>query len=124
MMPTINLKKFSTSNLSLKTLSLRLKKKDHSESDLEHCAPLVINVSNDINIYRPLRPIVAHIQLLWELVLTNEPLAIITQTPNMCSELVLALVHSIAPLKYGSDYRPFFTIHDSEYKEYISHKSP
>ncbi|VDM57908.1 unnamed protein product [Angiostrongylus costaricensis] len=29
-----------------------------------------------------------------------------------------ALVSLIAPLKYYNDYRPFFTIHDSEFKEY------
>lgn len=26
----------------------------------------------------------------------------------------------IAPLKYCTDYRPYFTIHDSEFKEYTS----
>nr|XP_027206256.1 protein DENND6A-like [Dermatophagoides pteronyssinus] len=85
----------------------------------------IINVANDINIYRNLLPIITHIQLLWELVLTNEPIAVITQTPNVCSEIVSALIALIAPLRYGADYRPFFTIHDSEFKEYTTHtKSP
>ena len=26
----------------------------------------------------------------------------------------------ISPLKYCSDYRPYFTIHDSEFKEYTT----
>lgn len=82
-------------------------------------------IGNDINLYRTLMPVIAHVQLLWELVLTNEPIAVIAQTPNVCSEIVTALVNLISPLRYGADYRPFFTIHDSEFKEYTSHtKSP
>ena len=107
------------------------KSKDYSDSELSksESSPylsnrLVINVSNDINIYQSLLPVISNIQLLWELVLTNEPLAVITHTPNLCSDVVFALVHSISPLKYGADYRPFFTIHDSEFKDYTSHKSP
>lgn len=84
---------------------------------------LVVNVVNDINIYRALLPVIAHIQLLWELVLTCEPVAVITGSPRVCSEVVHALVHTISPLKYGADYRPFFTIHDSEFKEYTGHQT-
>lgn len=123
----INLKKYSTSSLSLRPLSLlRLRKssfKDGSKSSPTQPSPsrhLVINVANDFNIYRALLPVIAHVQVLWELVLTCEPLAVITLSPNICSEVVLALVHCISPLKYGSDYRPFFTIHDSEFKEYTN----
>lgn len=82
---------------------------------------LVLHVFNDVNIYRALLPVVSHVQLLWELVLTCEPIAIIAQSPNVCSDVVFALVNAISPLKYGADYRPFFTIHDSEFKEYTSH---
>ncbi|KAI7693647.1 hypothetical protein SSS_02163 [Sarcoptes scabiei] len=83
----------------------------------------ILNVANDINLYRSLMPIIGQVQLLWELILTNEPIAVITQTPNVCSEIVNALVHLISPLKYGADYRPFFTIHDSEFREYIGNQS-
>lgn len=84
---------------------------------------LVVNVVNDINIYRALLPVIAHVQVLWELVLTCEPLAVITGSPRVCSEVVHALVHTISPLKYGADYRPFFTIHDSEFKEYTGQQT-
>ena len=124
----INLKKYSTSSLSLRSMSLlklRKSSKDNQESienspESPHHSSrnLIVNVSNDINIYRALLPVIAHVQVLWELVLTCEPLAVITQSPNISSDVVLALVHCISPLKYGSDYRPFFTIHDSEFKEY------
>jgi hypothetical protein len=40
--------------------------------------------------------------------------------PNLCSEVVQALISITWPLKYASDYRPFFTIHNSEFQEYAS----
>uniref|UniRef100_A0A8C5FTS5 DENN/MADD domain containing 6B n=1 Tax=Gadus morhua TaxID=8049 RepID=A0A8C5FTS5_GADMO len=61
-----------------------------------------------------------HLQVLWELTLLGEPLVVMAPSPTMSSEIVLALVSSIAPLKYCSDYRPYFTIHDSEFREYTT----
>uniref|UniRef100_A0A8C5QX52 DENN domain containing 6A n=1 Tax=Leptobrachium leishanense TaxID=445787 RepID=A0A8C5QX52_9ANUR len=58
--------------------------------------------------------------LLWELVLLGEPLVVMAPSPSQSSETVLALVGCIAPLKYCSDFRPYFTIHDSEFKEYTT----
>lgn len=43
-----------------------------------------------------------------------------TSQPSICSAVVQALVGTIWPLKYASDYRPYFTIHDAEFKEYTS----
>ncbi|KIH43285.1 hypothetical protein ANCDUO_26712, partial [Ancylostoma duodenale] len=48
------------------------------------------------------------------------PLLVMANTPQRCSSIVQALVSLIAPLRYHNDYRPFFTIHDSEFKEYSS----
>ncbi|XP_044740798.1 protein DENND6A [Chrysoperla carnea] len=67
-----------------------------------------------------LMPIAAHAQLLWELVLTAEPLIVFAANPTLCSQTVLALVGMISPLVYSGDYRPYFTIHDSEFKEFTS----
>jgi len=41
-------------------------------------------------------------------------------SPTICSETVQALASLISPLHYCSDYRPFFTIHDTEFKEYTT----
>lgn len=124
--PTLSLFK-----LTNKRNKLSINHQSESSSSIENTDSLnaknsqKFKIGNDINLYRTLLPVIAHIQLLWELVLTNEPIAVITQTPNVCSEIVTALVNLIAPLRYGADYRPFFTIHDSEFKEYTSHtKSP
>ncbi|KAI1890359.1 hypothetical protein AGOR_G00152920 [Albula goreensis] len=41
-------------------------------------------------------------------------------SPAESSDTVLALVSCISPLRYCSDFRPYFTIHDSEFKEYTT----
>lgn len=72
----------------------------------------------EFNIFKCFLPIISHIQLLWELVLTCEPIIVMAPTPDICCEMVQSLVSMIWPLKYSSDFRPFFTIHDTEFKEY------
>lgn len=67
-----------------------------------------------------MQPILVHVHLLWELIILNEPIVVIATVPNICSETVQALISTVWPLKYASDYRPFFTIHNSEFVEYSS----
>ncbi len=82
--------------------------------------PIVIPSIYELNIYKSFNAVISHIQLLWELILTCEPITVMAPTPDVCSETVQSLVSLILPLKYGSDFRPFFTIHDSEFKEYTT----
>lgn len=58
--------------------------------------------------------------MLWELVLAGEPLVVMAASPSITSTTVQSLVSLISPLKFCSDYRPYFTIHDSEFKEYTT----
>ncbi|CAB1315696.1 unnamed protein product, partial [Coregonus sp. 'balchen'] len=58
--------------------------------------------------------------MLWELVLLGEALVVMAPSPAESSDTVLALVSCISPLRYCSDFRPYFTIHDSEFKEYTT----
>ncbi|XP_074609233.1 protein DENND6A-like isoform X2 [Acropora palmata] len=83
-------------------------------------SPKVIPTLKDPDIFRCLQPILPHIHLLWELVLTNEPIVVMAPSPTVCSETVQALASLISPLHYCSDFRPFFTIHDTEFKEYTT----
>ncbi|XP_002168763.2 protein DENND6A [Hydra vulgaris] len=71
-------------------------------------------------LYQCFYSIVSCIQMLWELVLLGEPIVVIAPTPMLCSEGVQTLVSMIHPLHYVCDYRPYFTIHDSEFKEYTT----
>ena len=43
-----------------------------------------------------------------------------TAVPTLCASVVQALVSMISPLRYSLDYRPFFTIHDSDFKEFTT----
>lgn len=75
---------------------------------------------HELDLFRCLMPLLSHVQLLWELVLVSEPIVVMAPSPAVCSETVLALVGLVWPLRYCADYRPFFTIHDSEFKEYTT----
>ncbi|GIY16358.1 protein DENND6B [Caerostris darwini] len=74
----------------------------------------------EVDIFRCFLPILSHIQLLWELVITSEPIIVMAGSPNITCDMVQALICMIWPLRYCCDYRPFFTIHDSEFKEYTT----
>uniref|UniRef100_A0A671UGK0 DENN/MADD domain containing 6B n=1 Tax=Sparus aurata TaxID=8175 RepID=A0A671UGK0_SPAAU len=64
--------------------------------------------------------VLIHLHILWELTLLGEPLVVMAPSPTISSETVLALVSSISPLKFCCDFRPYFTIHDSEFREYTT----
>ncbi|XP_070803831.1 protein DENND6B [Pituophis catenifer annectens] len=83
-------------------------------------APLVLPSVAELDLFRCFQSVLVHIQLLWELVLLGEPLVVVAPSPAMSSEVVLALASCLAPLKYCCDFRPYFTIHDSEFKEYTT----
>ncbi|XP_070594566.1 protein DENND6A [Erythrolamprus reginae] len=74
----------------------------------------------EVDLFRCFLPVFFHIQMLWELVLLGEPLVVMAPSPSESSDTVLALVSCISPLKYYSDFRPYFTIHDSEFKDYTT----
>uniref|UniRef100_A0A8C6THX1 DENN/MADD domain containing 6Aa n=1 Tax=Neogobius melanostomus TaxID=47308 RepID=A0A8C6THX1_9GOBI len=65
---------------------------------------IVLPTIHEVDLFRCFYPVFFHIQMLWEL----------------SSDTVLALVSCISPLRYCSDFRPYFTIHDSEFKEYTT----
>ncbi|XP_003747684.1 protein DENND6A [Galendromus occidentalis] len=79
---------------------------------------VILSSVHEPDVFRALAPILNHVQLLWELVITCEPIIVMANSPCICAELVQALISLVWPLKFSSDYRPFFTIHDSEFKEY------
>ncbi|KFP72061.1 Protein DENND6B, partial [Acanthisitta chloris] len=83
-------------------------------------APLVLPSVHELDLFRCFQPVLIHIQMLWELMLLGEPLVVMAPSPTVSSEMVLALVSCLSPLRYCCDYRPYFTIHDSEFKEYTT----
>ncbi|XP_048465926.1 protein DENND6B [Rhincodon typus] len=83
-------------------------------------APLVIPTVHELDLFGCFQSILIHIQMLWELMLLGEPVIIMAASPKISSDLVLALTSCIEPLRYCCDYRPYFTIHDAEFKEYTT----
>ncbi|PSN53146.1 Protein DENND6B [Blattella germanica] len=88
-------------------------------SSLSSPTPLMSSV-HQVHMFRCFAPVISHVHLLWELVLTAEPIVVMAGSPTTCSEMVQALVSMITPLMYCADFRPYFTIHDSEFKEYTT----
>ncbi|XP_023722839.1 protein DENND6A isoform X3 [Cryptotermes secundus] len=82
--------------------------------------PTVLSSVHEVHMFHCFSPVISHVHLLWELVLTAEPIVVMSGSPTTCSRMVQALVSMITPLMYCSDFRPYFTIHDSEFKEYTT----
>ncbi|XP_060770246.1 protein DENND6B isoform X5 [Neoarius graeffei] len=83
-------------------------------------SPIVFPTIHELDLFKCFQSVIIHIQLLWELIMLGEPLVVMAPSPAVSSETVLALVSCISPLKYCCDFRPYFTIHDSEFKEYTT----
>lgn len=47
----------------------------------------------------------------------RQPILVMGKSPGQTSQTVQALVSCICPLQFAADYRPFFTIHDTEFKD-------
>ncbi|KAK7499904.1 hypothetical protein BaRGS_00008752 [Batillaria attramentaria] len=91
-------------------------------SEMRHTIPAhtILPSLHEVDIYSAFQSILPHVQLLWELVLIGEPVVVMAASPSVTSACVQALVNMIAPLRYCNDFRPYFTIHDSEFKEFTT----
>ncbi|XP_035792936.1 chaperone protein DnaK-like [Anopheles albimanus] len=83
----------------------------------------VIASVHEIDIFRSLQLFLPHIHLLWELVLTGEPIIVTGTSPTDCAHMVQSLTSLISPLAYCAESRPYFTIHDTEFKEFTQSKN-
>ncbi|XP_076578862.1 protein DENND6B isoform X1 [Chaetodon auriga] len=83
-------------------------------------APTLLPSIHELDLFRCFQSVLIHLQILWELMLLGEPLVVMAPSPTISSETVLALVSSISPLKFCCDFRPYFTIHDTEFREYTT----
>ncbi|CAO3593330.1 unnamed protein product [Absidia cylindrospora] len=75
-------------------------------------------------LYFHFRDIFKDLWLLWELILLGEPIIVITPDPGICSDSVISLVDLINPIPYCGDYRPYFTIQDSDFKGFVNKNQP
>ncbi|CAO3589267.1 unnamed protein product [Absidia cylindrospora] len=75
-------------------------------------------------LYFHFKDIFKDLWLLWELILLGEPIIVIAPDPGICSESVASLVDLINPIPYCGDYRPYFTIQDSDFKSFVNKNQP
>ncbi|KAI8977647.1 hypothetical protein BDF20DRAFT_821090 [Mycotypha africana] len=87
--------------------------------DLQIMASLPVN-----GLYHHFKDILKDLWLLWELMLLAEPIVVMAQDPSVCSEAVVSLVDIINPIPYCGDYRPYFTIQDSDFKSFVNKNKP
>ena len=69
-----------------------------------------------INLYHEFYDILDQLWYLWELMLTGSSMLIYATNPTNTSRIILALISLISPIIYQVDYRPYFTIYDTDYK--------
>ncbi|XP_017065974.1 protein DENND6B isoform X2 [Drosophila eugracilis] len=81
-------------------------------------AAKVLPSVNEIELFRSLEFVMEQLYTLWELVITAEPIVVVGTSPADCSHMVQTLLALIAPLEYCAEARPYFTIHDSEFREF------
>ncbi|XP_019753181.1 protein DENND6B isoform X2 [Hippocampus comes] len=82
--------------------------------------PTLLPSVHEPDLFSCFRSVLIHLQLLWELALLGEPVVVMAPSPAASSETVWALVSCIAPLKFCCDFRPYFTVHDGEFREYTT----
>ncbi|XP_054623457.1 protein DENND6B isoform X2 [Dunckerocampus dactyliophorus] len=82
--------------------------------------PTLLPSVHELDLFRCFQSVLIHLQMLWELTLLGEPVVVMAPSPTVSSETVLALISSISPLKFFCDFRPYFTIHDCEFREFTT----
>lgn len=97
---------------------------DVTNNNSSSSIPISITSPNEIDIFGPLHTIIHHVQLIWELVLLGEPLVIIASSPTDSSHMVQSISSLIFPLEYHAEIYPYFTIHNTEFKEFAATSNP
>ena len=101
------------------------RKKEFDKSGLSPSTPLKERLlgrkypfQHEINLFSTFRKHVANNNLVkyWELVISGEPILVLSSNPTQCCDAVLALASMIAPIHYAGDYRPYLTVHNSDFK--------
>ncbi|KJE91019.1 hypothetical protein CAOG_02223 [Capsaspora owczarzaki ATCC 30864] len=86
----------------------------------DHDPDVIHATLDDVNLYSVFKAVLPDLQTLWELVLVCEPIVVFSPSPAVSSNAVLGLISLINPLQYACDFRSYFTIHDSDFKEYTA----
>ncbi|KAM3139484.1 hypothetical protein pb186bvf_008320 [Paramecium bursaria] len=53
---------------------------------------------------------------IWELIITNQPYMVVSDSPTQGSDFILGSISLISPLTFVGDFRPYFTIYDKDFQ--------
>mmetsp|Transcript_7473 Transcript_7473/g.11073 ORF Transcript_7473/g.11073 Transcript_7473/m.11073 type:complete len:646 (+) Transcript_7473:2876-4813(+) len=73
---------------------------------------------NELNLYEVFKKNLNQLVQYWELVLLGQSILVYSPSSYLCSRAVLSLVSLIFPIVYGGEYRPYFTVHNSEFSQF------
>lgn len=75
---------------------------------------------NPLRAYQIFRNHLDHLWTCWELMVTGQPIYVISDSPSAASELVQCLIELVKPVPFGGDFRPYFTIQDADFSSLAS----
>jgi hypothetical protein len=78
------------------------------------CASPISNLDS-VNVYEVFCDLGERLWLVWELVLCGEPLIVYGTDAGHSSDAVYAALSLIAPLEFGGEVQPFYTVQDSTF---------
>lgn len=85
--------------------------------------PILASIPNQ-PIFEVFREALPDMWLLWECLILAEPILVVGPDPTTCSEAVWHMLDLIKPIPFAGDFRPFFTIHDHDFKTFVTKNKP
>lgn len=96
-----------------------LRKTDGSRED----APILASIPST-SLFEVFQELIGDLWLMWECLLLAEPMLVVAPDPTACSEAVWHMLDLIKPIPYAGDFRPFFTIHDFDFRTLVTKNKP
>lgn len=85
--------------------------------------PLLASIPST-SLFNTFREALGDLWLLWECVLLAEPILVIAPEPKIASEAVWHMLDLIRPIPYAGDFRPYFHIHDYDFRTLVTKNKP
>lgn len=85
--------------------------------------PLLASIPST-TLFETFKEALADLWLLWECVLLAEPILVIAPEPKIASEAVWHMLDLIRPIPYAGDFRPYFHIHDYDFRTLVTKNKP
>ncbi|PWN35703.1 DUF1630-domain-containing protein [Meira miltonrushii] len=86
-------------------------------------APILASIPST-SLFEVFQELIGDLWLMWECLLLAEPMLVVAPDPTACSEAVWHMLDLIKPIPYAGDFRPFFTIHDFDFRTLVTKNKP